>query len=132
MYQVCTCPQSSLTSGDPNCPMHGKQPESVTYSWCESCAAKDARISSLEGELRGADDEIKYQLKMREAAESRLALLEKVARLTEEYLKWKNSRCIACDDGIDEEECTCTRDLEYAHKAEDKLNAALDAPKEGK
>lgn len=46
MYQVCTCPQSNLTVGDPNCPIHGKQPESVTFSWCPSCALKDAEIAA--------------------------------------------------------------------------------------
>ena len=51
MYQVCTCPQSNLTSGDPRCPVHGKQPESVMVSWCESCASLAARVKELEEEV---------------------------------------------------------------------------------
>lgn len=51
MYQVCTCPQSNLTGGDPNCPIHGKQPESVTTSWCTSCEELKAALSEKEGAL---------------------------------------------------------------------------------
>ncbi len=58
MYQVCTCPQSNLTTGDPRCPAHGRPPQAVTISWpvCESCAAKDTRIAELEAEIKSSQD----------------------------------------------------------------------------
>ena len=51
MVQVCTCPQSNLTSGDPRCPVHGKQPESVMVSWCESCGILRAQLAEKDAQL---------------------------------------------------------------------------------
>lgn len=49
MYQVCTCPQSNLTGGDPHCPIHGQPPASKTYSYCEPCARYAAKMKDREG-----------------------------------------------------------------------------------
>ena len=46
MYQVCTCPQSNLTDGDPHCSVHGQPSEYKTYSYCESCVALRADLAA--------------------------------------------------------------------------------------
>jgi len=71
LHQVCTCPQSNLTAGDPHCPVHGQPPASVTYSWCESCALKDARIKELE-------EQSKDWIRWKDIMAKRNAKLEKV------------------------------------------------------
>jgi hypothetical protein len=95
MYQVCTCPQSNLTGGDPHCPIHGHPPEYKIYSYCESC---DALRADLAAALAQRDvfktnvdtlvESCENVMKQRDAALAQIAdEKQKVASLEEYMLK---------------------------------------------
>ncbi len=91
MYQICTCPQSNLTGGDPQCPIHGHRPVAVTTSWCESCAAKDARIKELEvGIIKDLDIQAKENTRLDSII---AALVEKIEEIRGECDEWAG-KCV--------------------------------------
>jgi len=73
MYQVCTCPGSNLTAGDPHCPIHGQPPASVTYSYCESCATFRAKLDREK--LAG-----RVQEELQDQITARIAIIDQVAQ----------------------------------------------------